>query len=1176
MKRMLGASNIPGVALPVAAPQAARDELEAVPAGGGETGALIRSMDWAATPLGPRQTWPLSLRTVVRLLLASRFPMVIWWGPQFVQLYNDAYLSIVGAKHPRSLGQPAHECWSEIWDVVGPLAQVPYSGGPATWLEDLTLEINRYGKLEEAHFTTSHSALPDDAPGSIGGLLLTVHETTLKVVAERRVAILSELGARAAQGRTPFETCRLAAEVLERHRNDLPFALLYLADAAGTSLVLAGSAGVAADAPVSPPAIELEGGASGWPVRDVLAEQTARKVDDLPARFASLPSGPWSDPPHTAVVLALKSSVPHRPAGVLIAGVSSRLSLDESYSRFLELAAAQIATAVANARAYDEERKRAEALAKVDRAKTAFFSNVSHEFRTPLTLMLGPIQTLLADSSIGGIVRERLDLVHRNSLRLLKLVNSLLDFSRLEAGRMQASYEPTDLSTLTAHIASTFRSAIERAGMRFEVELECFEPVYVDREMWEKIVLNLLSNAFKFTLQGFITVLLYSDGDACVLEVIDTGTGIPEKELPHVFERFHRVEGTRGRAHEGSGIGLALVRELVELHGGRIEAESVVGKGSTFRVRVPRGAAHLPRDRVKARRRTPTERAEPDAAEAFVQEALRWLPAPDGEPARHGEPERHGKVERHGGQAARPRWGEPEATHGAPEPPGPLLDRRFAQTFGARIVLADDNADMRAYVRGLLEPFYAVELAADGVEALAAARREWPDLIVSDVMMPRMDGFELLRTLRGDPSLRAVPVILLSARAGDESRVEGLDVGADDYLVKPFFGRELLARVGALLERERMHKIAIEQLALADRQKNEFLAMLAHELRNPLAPARNAAELVARTLPQDSKASDAVDIMQRQVAHLTRLVDDLLDVSRITQGRIELKRRPTHLANAVADAVESVEPLLRERGHQVTVVADHEPLRIDGDPERLVQCIANILTNAAKYTDPGGRIRVETRREGDEAVIEVSDNGVGIAPELLPRVFDLFVQSQRTLDRSDGGLGVGLSVVKRLIEMHDGSVVAMSAGLGRGTTFTIRLPLLARPGPACETAEPPAPAPRRILLVDDNKDAAKALTLLLRLDGHEVWPVHTPHDALEQAQTFAPDVVLLDIGLPDIDGYEVARRLRAQPGGGELRVVALTGYGRAEGEALDHATGFDDYLTKPVDLATLRIALAAA
>jgi signal transduction histidine kinase len=764
--------------------------------------------------------------------------------------------------------------------------------------------------------------------------------------------------------------------------------------------------------------------------------------------------------------------------------------------------------------------------------------------------MLGPIEEALGSAELPDAMRPQLDVAHRNSMRLLKLVNSLLDFARIEAGRVTAAFEPLDLATLTEDLSSNFRAAMERAGLRFDVCCPPLdEPVHVDREMWEKIVLNLLSNAFKYTLDGQVSVTLKRDATHAVLEVADTGIGVSELELPRLFERFHRVVGAQARTHEGSGIGLALVQELVRLHGGSIEAESQLGRGSLFRVRIPFGDAHHPAEQRRARLAAGSTAI---SSQSFVEEALRWLPDGDA---------------------------DTPPIHNVSEPLGRTEDLRFASTFGQRIVLADDNADMRSYVSDWLGRLYDIEAVSDGQLALEAACREPPALIISDVMMPNLDGLGLLQALRADRELREVPVILLSARAGEEARIEGLSTGADDYIVKPFTGRELLARVGALLElaytRRQSEERRRRELEEALRQKDEFLAMLAHELRNPLAPIRNASELLSRNLPAEVPMRTAVHIIERQVTHLTRLVDDLLDVSRITQGRIELRRRPTSVADLVARSLETVDPLIRRKQHQVSIAGNHWNLYVNVDPERLVQCLSNVLTNAAKYTDPGGEIHIETRDFAGEVTISVADNGMGIPPDLLPKVFELFVQGERTLDRSQGGLGIGLSIVKRLIEMHSGSVEIFSEGDRRGTRFELRLPLIDGQRASTPVVVSPQTESRRILVVDDNEDAAHTLAMILKLEGHEVDSAYSGAEALERIEKLRPEIVLLDIGLPNLDGYQVAKRVRMQPELRGVQLVAMTGYGQEADRLRTREAGFAAHLVKPVDFPDLKRALAA-
>ncbi len=580
---------------------------------------------------------------------------------------------------------------------------------------------------------------------------------------------------------------KLASSVLASDSADLPFCLIYLTESlpAGSGPRLAAAAGITADFPVSTwPTSEVAGGRGG-----ILIENLGQRLE------RRLPGGPWPEPCDKAFVVPIPSLVDTESSGFLAAGISPRLVFDLEYRSFVERIASSLAADIARVRAYEVERRRAEALAEIDRAKTTFFSNISHEFRTPITLMLGPIEeTIQQERGLSTATREQLELAHRNGLRLQKLVNALLDFSRIEAGRVEANYEPTNLATLTEELASNFRSACARAGLQLLVNCPpILEPIYVDREMWEKIVLNLISNAFKFTLAGSIHISLSVAGPNVELRVADTGAGIPEAELPHLFERFRRVEGAKGRSMEGSGIGLALVQELVKLHNGSVWAESVPGKGSTFHVSVPRGNAHLPRERIGLLRHAASTSLEP---QMFVEEALRWLPA---------------------GQGA-------ETVIPGDAPGQPVEKSR------GRVLLADDNADMRGYVSRLLSERFDITSVANGHEALRAAQANPPDLVLADVMMPGLDGFGLLSAIRSDPSIGTVPVILLSARSGEESRVEGLDAGADDYLTKPFSARELIARVTSHLEISRLRKAALESVRRAEAELRENQARLSRQV----------------------------------------------------------------------------------------------------------------------------------------------------------------------------------------------------------------------------------------------------------------------------------------------------------------------------------------------------------
>ena len=1862
-------------------------------AGGGEMGSLIRAMDWSKTLLGPVSGWPQSLRTTVSICLASDLPICVIWGPGLVQIYNDAYRVICGGKHPRSMGQNFAECWKEAWPVIGAAHDLALAGDKA-FLEVQQIFLERHGFVEECFFTFSFSPIRDEA-GRVGGLFHPVIEMTTQMLSERRTRALRDLAFQTSKAKSVSEALFLSAQTLAQYDLDLPFTLLYAVEPSRDQAHLIGATGLQADTAASLSTV-LFGAEkqTQWPLEEVVRSGLAVQIDDVRQRIGPAFFGPYSEAPNSALALPIIPPGVDRPAAIFVAGVSSRLPMNEAYRGFYDLLASSVTTAVANARAYDDERRRAKALAELDRAKTTFFSNVSHEFRTPLTLMLGPVEDALASSNepLPPLQRERLEVVYRNGLRLQRLVNSLLDFSRIEAGRVRAAYEPTALADFSADLTSNFRSACEKAGLKLSVDCPPLgEPVFVDRSMWEKIVFNLLSNAFKFTFDGGITVSMRRADGAAELRVRDTGTGIPAQDIPRLFERFHRVENARGRTHEGSGIGLALVQELVKLHGGSISATSEVGCGTTFTVRVPLGSQHLPRDQVGSSRTAAQHTIE---ASPFVEEALRWLPDADQRQATGSE---------------LPRL-QDEATV-------PASSRQRADDDRPLVLVADDNADMRQYIVSLLGKHWRTVAVPDGEAALAAARARPPDLILTDVMMPRLDGFELLHALRADPRTSGVPVIMLSARAGEESRIEGMQEGADDYLVKPFSARELLARVAAHLQMARMrreasealraseqhHRLLFEQTAdgifLADasgryvdvnragceilgysreevlarticdmlepdewprigpeiarcadgqvmrsewrfrrkdgsvfvgeitgsqlpdgrvqgilrdvterrmaeaatraseervrtilesitdgffaldhdwrisyinaagerfldrtpgdligkslweefpgtvgsefervyrrvaarqvaesftahypnfdswyeatvypapeglsvyfrdvtkqkhiadllraseerrrlaldaaelgtwnfepasravqtdarfrvifgtteecpdysqlfaiihpddvatvqetlaaatrlddptpyvieyrvvhpdgslrwvsaegrscfegagptrrvtsfdgtvaditdrkrsedalkasenrsqiildsitdgffaidadwrftymnaagersidctpgyligkcfwdeypgtvgseferfyrrvaasrvsesltahspdndrwyevtaypapeglsvyfrdvtdrrqveqerqqfaalvdassdfigvagldqrgiylnrageeliglspgkvssismldcfpesehgrvlgliadseggdhvvvdtwfqhlqtgqlipvswsflrlrdasgivsgyatvtrdlterlkaeellraseerrrlaldaaelgmwhihpatratktdarfraifgmteewtdyhqavavihpydqpavlmavaaatrledpapyameyrvvhpdgslrlvsangrasfegigrarrvtsfdgtvaditdrkrgeeereqlvarlqeqdQRKNEFLATLAHELRNPLAPIRNGLQ-VMRLAPGDAVATERIRLMmERQLGQMVHLIDDLLDLSRISRGKIDLRKERIELAGVIAQAIETSRPSIDQAGHELCIELPASPIYVDADLTRLTQVFSNLLNNAAKFTKRGGQLRVAVQLMGLDAVVSVTDNGIGIPTNMLPQVFEMFTQVEGNLERSQGGLGLGLSIVQRLVQMHGGSVEARSNGLGNGSEFVVRLPVassLVGNQPAVKAAPVRSNARLRILVADDNLDSAESLAMLLTLEGNETRTAHDGLQVLDVAAAFRPDVILLDIGMPKLNGYEVCCRIRQQAWGKSVVVIALTGWGQEEDRRRSTEAGVDAHLVKPVDYATL-------
>ena len=919
-------------------------------AGGGEMGALMRATDWSKTKLGPIDAWPQSLRTMLGVVLGSRFPMLLWWGPDLLHLYNDAYRPILRDKHPASLGAPAAEVWAEVWDVAGPMARSVQEGGPATWTEDLQLFINSGGIAEETYFTFSYSPVPGD-DGRVGGILNTVQETTAKVQSERQIRMLAEVAGRASQAKSEVEACHTVVEVLSGNTLDLPFVQLYAIDE-GTAepRLVAGN--------------EQQGRA--WPFPEARTEQEV-VVENR------------------AIVLPLFLAGHAAPDGFLVAGLSPHRALDERYRRFFRSTANQVTNVIAKARAFEH-------LAEMDRAKTVFFSNVSHEFRTPLTLILGPVEDALAHAP-RGLEGDNLEAVHRSALRLLRLVNSLLDFARIEAGRVQMTFVPTDLSRLTTDLASSFRSLVERAGLRLVVDCPPLrEPVYVDPVQWEKITLNLVSNAFKFTLAGEIAVRLRAEGDRVVLSVRDTGSGIPTQELPRIFERFHRVEGATGRSFEGTGIGLSLVQELVHLHGGSVRASSVVGQGSTFEVSLPTGRAHLPADRVSE---GGVQGEGSGGAAPYLLEASRWI--------------------------------GPEAE--IEEPAAPSV------SDGARVLVVDDNADMREYLGRLLATRWRVEVVADGESALASARANPPDLVLSDVMMPGLDGFGLLRALRGFAETNQVPVVLLSARAGEEALLEGLETGADDYLVKPFTARELLARVQTHLDLARLRRAWAQELERANKELEAFSYSVSHDLRAPLRAIDGFSHALLADYESklDEQGRDYLQRVRAGTKRMTQLIDDLLSLSKITRASLARQRVDlSDLAKRVLAELGGRDPARRI----TTRVADD--LVVQADPRLITVMLENLLGNAWKFTSkqPAATIEVGKESRGEETVFYIKDNGAGFSMEHATKLFAPF-QRLHAAEEFEG-TGIGLATVNRVVARHGGRVWA-EAQPGQGATFLFTL-----------------------------------------------------------------------------------------------------------------------------------------
>jgi signal transduction histidine kinase len=1045
--------------------------------------------------------------------------------------------------------------WREIWNDIEPLLSTALGGVEGTYVEEQLLIMERNGYPEETYYTFSYSPIPG-ANNAPGGIICANTDDTKRVVGERQLRILRDIAATTIDACSRQAAYERSALALENHPRDIPFALLYTKKPECGVWSLAGSAGLAEGHPAAPREIAIQQH-SPWPLMMADERETAffRGLSDRFGRC--FPSGGWDRPCDRAAILMIPEKGDARE-GRLIVGLNPCRLYDESYRSFLELVAGQISVAVTSADAYEEERRRSEALAELDRAKTVFFSNVSHEFRTPLTLMLGPLHDLLfGGEPLSPQIRQAAEAAHRNGLRLLRMVNSLLDFSRMEAGRLRATYSPVDLGAFSAEVASSFRSAIEGAGLTLRIASSPLPGVaYVDREMWEKILLNLLSNAFKFTLQGEIALMVEpsADGLRAIVRVSDTGVGIPPEELPRLFERFHRIEGQKGRSIEGSGIGLALVNDLVKLHGGEITVESAPGRGTAFTLDLPLGRSHLPADRVRV---DAAETIRAPIAHEYLAEVSRWRPCDDATPT-----------------------DLQTGAHLDLTPSAPRLEP-------GRIVLADDNADMRDYVTRLVGGSCQVRAVGDGEAALEAIRSEPPDLIITDVMMPRLDGFGLLRAIRSAAETRELPVILLSARAGEEARIEGLDAGADDYLVKPFSANELVARVNANLKLARIRREARAALerseerlrelnaqleervacevaertkvedALRQAQKMEAIGQLtggvAHDFNNLLTLIIGGLEIIRRAGPGDQARIERGVAMSLQGAQrAAALTGRLLAFAR----RQSLEPKPLDLNVLVRDMTEILHRTLGEHIELEGVLAPRLWL-IEADQNQLENAILNLAVNARDAMPDGGRLTIETANAafddayagadaevvpGQYAVVAISDTGAGMSPEVKARAFDPFF----TTKEPGQGTGLGLSMVYGFVKQSGGHVTIYSEP-GQGTTAKLYFPRYYGDGELrtirAERYAPLGGANEAVLVLEDNHDVRAYSVMILTELGYRVFEAANGEDALEILRSEErADLLFSDVVLPGKSGKVVAEQaLALRP---RLKVLFTTGYSR--------------------------------
>lgn len=962
----------------------------------------VRTFDWSNTMLGQLDGWPPGLASTVRLCLHSQFQMAVYAGPDLLFIYNDAERDILGQLHPNALGLPARELLRDSWAAVGPELEGVMADARSTWSVDRPLMFDFRGRKEMMYFTYSYSPVIE-ADGQVSGVLLITEDTTARVLAERRLETVTDVVARSMNAPTERRACESAVRALDG-RPDIGFTMLYLVEGS-SSRVPCVAASVGVDGATAGALVDLGPGVrfenAGWsgPVIDVRSAGVVVDTTDV------LP--PIVDHrvfARRAFVGPIMRGATEPPLGYLVVGLSEGRVYDQAYEASLQTLALGIGRSIGGARAREAERERATSIAALDEAKTTLFSNASHELRTPLALILGHLEELQQEGGLSSRGRDGLAVANRSAQRMLKLVNALLEFSRIEAGRQIGTFQPIDLAQLTREVASMFSSAAESLGLRFSLDCRAApDPLWVDPEAWERIVSNLVSNAIKFTPGGEVIVSTFVAGARYCLTVEDTGIGIPAEDRERVFSRFYRSERSGARSHEGSGIGLALVRELVKLHGGAVEAGSRAGGGTVMTVRLPM------RERGREGRVAPERTAVEvgSAARLFVAEAESWSKARaigDG-----------------------PAGGSSEAqmgTAGAPE-------RRD------RIVLAEDNPDMRRYLCRVLSPSYTVELARDGTEACELALRNPPAMVISDLMMPGLDGLALTRELRRAIQTHNVPVILVSAKADPETMAAALELGADDYIVKPFGARELLARTRATLENARSRSAAgITQGRTAEREmKNAELAALLNDLKAAQLRVAAAADAERRKIEQDlhDGAQQHLLGIGLQLDLLSESLDDDKPAARRTLQRvqsgvdaaIEELRELAHGLHPALLASHGLYAALSARARRlvnpVTVTGAHIG-RVPREIESAVYfCCSEALQNVVKHAGADAHAGVKLKVRDGLLEFTVRDDGRGFEP-------------------GAGHAGIGLTNLRDRLEALGGDL-ELASSPGSGTTVRGQIPL---------------------------------------------------------------------------------------------------------------------------------------
>jgi PAS domain S-box-containing protein len=1129
-------------------------ELERLLPGDSELACRMRTLDWSASPLGAPPSWPHGLQSAARACLASPSPTALCWGPDHALLYNDACIPFLDLGHPHSLGRSARECGSQLWRALAPLHERVLRTGLPALSEDLPLFLARHVACEEVYVRIELAPVLGADGRSVDGVLCTCTETTQERVSERRLATLRELGEQN-DGRRAIDA---ACAVLAQCPYDVAFGALYVVDNAGRGAVLRATAGLAADHPL-PLRVAEDDRNEPWPLAAVLCEHKALELDGRDAPTHLLPGGAWPEPARPVVVLPVRGATRESLGGLLVLGASARRPWDTAYRTFFALVADQLSAVLARAHAAERERE-LRALARELHLQKGVLQQL-HE--TTLRLVGAS-----PDDLLPGLLDSALALTGAE-MGSMQMVDSVTGELQLVAQRGFGPAFPDLFATLRPGVVGT---------ALFDVSRVVIEDVATSPLLEGSPVRDVLLSEGVRAVQS--TPLLDRAGE--LLGMLSTHRRRPhrptEREIrlldllarpaADLIDRFRSEQALRDREE---WLRLASQTGKLGLWQWDVASSRITWTQSMYAVHGLDPAVFHPtvetlaeivhpddRRRVERAGRRAIEKGEPYEIELRTRAAdgrTVWIFT-------------SARVVREEGRPVRMLGASLDVTS---RKEAELALRRSEERFRVALGSSTVGFTLLRAVRGgggEIIDFESEYANAAALRLVRPATRHILGRRIEDVLPGNWERH---------PTLFAG--LCRVVETGEPEEVEVYDEPTQRWF------RNILAQHGdgaaIWFADETASKQTEVALREADRRKDEFLATLAHELRNPLAPIRNAVELLRLQGSAEPAIAWARDVIDRQSQHMSRLIDDLLEVSRMTSGRLQLRMQPIELARIVEMAIETTGPLIGHAEHRLHVDVPAEPIVVAGDPGRLAQVLANLLNNAARYTERGGQIELRVLRRATEACIAVRDNGAGIPPEMLSKIFDLFTQVDRSLERTQGGLGIGLALAKRLVEMHGGRIEAASAGVGLGSCFTVYLPLLAAPsetpaeGESGSSAGPPSTS-LRILLADDNADAVESLAMLLRLHGHQVVTAHDGAEALRIALETAPDVALLDIGMPMINGYDIARRIREEAVGQRILLIALTGWGLEEDRRRSAEAGFHHHLVKPVDPAHLLRILTTA